>query len=56
MKVLLDTNILTRSAEPAHPMHVLARDAVKKLRSEDAKMFIVPQVIYEFWVVATRPA
>ena len=36
MKVLLDTNILTRSAEPTHPMHAMARDAVRKLRADDA--------------------
>lgn len=30
--------------------------AIKKVRADGHQMFVVPQVIYEFWVVATRPA
>ena len=30
---LLDTNILLRGAQPAHPMHAMARDAVEAVRS-----------------------
>jgi len=43
MSVLLDTNILTRSAQPAHPMHKDALDeTVQLLRNanEDFTMFL----------------
>lgn len=55
MSVLLDTNILTRLAQHTHPMHRTAQDAVAALRSGGETLFIVPQNLYEVWVVATRP-
>src|SRR2546423_749446 len=55
MSVLLDTNILTRSAQPAHPMHEDAVDAVSALRTNGEDLCIVPQNLVEFWAVATRP-
>ena len=55
MNDLVDTNILSRLAEPGHPMHQLALDAVKRLVSEGHRLHIVPQNLYEFWVVLTRP-
>ena len=55
MNYLVDTNILTRLAEPGHAMHQQARDAVKLLVRQGHKLHIVPQNLYEFWVVCTRP-
>lgn len=55
MLVLLDTNILLRLAVPTHPMHVVARHAVIKLQANGDRLVLVPQNIYEYWVVATRP-
>jgi predicted nucleic acid-binding protein len=55
MIYLVDTNILSRLSEPGHPMHQPALDAVKRLVSEGHKLHIVPQNLYEFWVVCTRP-
>ena len=55
MNYLLDTNILTRLAEPGHAMHRPALDAVKLLARQGDKLHIVPQNLYEFWVVCTRP-
>jgi predicted nucleic acid-binding protein len=55
MSVLLDTNILTRSAQPMHPMHKSAVDAVSALRTRGEDLCIVPQNLVEFWAVATRP-
>ena len=55
MKVLLDTNILTRSAEPAATDHQTAVDAVASLRTQGHDLCLVPQNYYEFWVVSTRP-
>jgi predicted nucleic acid-binding protein len=56
MTFLLDTNILTRAAQPHHPMHQPAVDAVAMLRQTEEDLCLVPQNLYEFWVVATRPA
>lgn len=55
MNDLVDTNILTRLAEPGHPMHPQARDAIKQLEAQGHPLHIVPQNLYEFWVVCTRP-
>ena len=55
MKILVDTNILARLAQPEHEHHGLARDSVSRLRDRSNDLSIVPQVLYEFWVVATRP-
>lgn len=54
MRVLLDTNILTRGAQPAHPHHRLAVSAVTRLIADEADVCLTTQVLYEFWAVATR--
>lgn len=56
MSVALDTNILTRAAQPAHPSHKETLDALAVLRKRGEDLCIVPQNLYEFWVVATRSA
>jgi predicted nucleic acid-binding protein len=56
MNYLVDTNILTRMADPAHPLHQEAIDAVKLLIQQGHRLHVVAQDFYEFWVVATRPA
>ena len=55
MNVLLDTNILARMVQPAHPHHQASVDAVDILQARGDTPCIVPQVFYEYWVVATRP-
>jgi predicted nucleic acid-binding protein len=55
MRVLLDTNILARLTEPGHAMHPGARDATRSVASQGHTLCIVPQNLYEFWVVCTRP-
>jgi predicted nucleic acid-binding protein len=55
MKVLIDTNILTRSAQPSHSMHSEAVNAVVNLKVRGNDLFISPQNLVEFWAVATRP-
>ncbi|ODT98974.1 MAG: hypothetical protein ABS79_05070 [Planctomycetes bacterium SCN 63-9] len=55
MSYLVDTNILSRLAEPGHAMHRPASDAVKFLTRQGYKLHIVPQNLYEFWVISTRP-
>lgn len=56
MRVLVDTNILLRSAQPNHPLCSQAASAVSKLLRQRDSVFFCPQNIAEFWNVATRPA
>src|SRR5271163_1546566 len=55
MKILLDTNILSRLAEPGHVMHKEALDSTRSLGLQGHNLCMVPQNLYEFWVVCTRP-
>jgi predicted nucleic acid-binding protein len=55
MRVLVDTNILLRSAQPNHPLCPKATGAVSKLLRGNAAVFFCSQNIAEFWNVATRP-
>jgi len=56
MRILLDTNVLCRLAEKGHPLHSAAEAAVSKLQGDGHELCFVPQVLYEYWVVVTRPA
>lgn len=55
MKILVDANLWLRSAQPNHPQHAQATSASISLRAAGHSLVVVPQVLYEFWVVATRP-
>lgn len=55
MKVLLDTNVLYRLAELHHPHHAVAAASLVRLVAAHDQPCLVPQVVYEYWVVATRP-
>lgn len=55
MRVLVDTNILLRSAQPNHPLSSQATQAVSKLIRQEDAVFFCSQNITEFWNVATRP-
>ncbi len=55
MNVLLDTNILARMAQPGTAACALAEDATNALGRRGDVPCLVPQVLYELWVVATRP-
>jgi predicted nucleic acid-binding protein len=54
--ILLDTNLLTRLARKTHFHGGIARVAIHNLLKRGEKIVIVPQNLYEFWAVATRPA
>jgi predicted nucleic acid-binding protein len=56
MRVLVDTNILLRSAQPNHPQSSQATHAVSRLIRQRDAVFFCSQNIAEFWNVATRPA
>src|ERR1700676_1833464 len=53
--ILVDTNVLLRFIQPSHHMHSAAVSVVSLLRTREEILCVVPQVLYEFWVVATRP-
>jgi predicted nucleic acid-binding protein len=55
MRVLVDTNILLRCAQPNHPLCPQATHAVSRLLRQKNAVFFCSQNIAEFWNVATRP-
>lgn len=55
MNILLDANILLRLADPTSATQATAATAVSALRAGGDTLHIVPQCVYEFWAVATRP-
>lgn len=55
MRILVDTNVILRLSDKAHAMYSAARSAVDQLDAHGDELVIVPQVLYEYWVVATRP-
>jgi predicted nucleic acid-binding protein len=56
MSVFVDTNVLLRSVQPAHPLHGAAVRAIAASIRDTEPLFITPQIVAEFWNVATRPA
>jgi predicted nucleic acid-binding protein len=52
---LADTNILLRVVQATSPHHRVARAALTRLRRSGCEIFLVPQILVEFWSVATRP-
>lgn len=52
---LLDINVVMRFCNPADLQHQLATDAISHLLMQSDECLLTPQVIVEFWVVATRP-
>lgn len=53
-RIVLDTNVVLRLAEPAHVAHPLVASAIERLREQNMQALVFPQIIYEFWAVATR--
>jgi predicted nucleic acid-binding protein len=56
MRILLDTNVVLRLGDRGHVMHGEALAAIDWLDANGHECVIVPQVLYEYWVVATRPS
>ena len=55
MKILLDTNFILRVSRKNDPMHKAADAALKWIYLNYHEPVVVPQVLYEYWVVTTRP-
>lgn len=54
-RILADTNVALRYAQATAPEFPAIRVAVERLVAAGDTIFITPQVLREFWVVATRP-
>jgi predicted nucleic acid-binding protein len=52
---LLDTNVVMRFCNPSDIKNQLATDAIAHLLTRSDECLLAPQIIVEFWVVATRP-
>ena len=50
-----DTNNLLRFAIRADVQHAVVLSAIKKLKANGYKIYILPQTCVEFWNVCTRP-
>ena len=55
MMLLVDTNGLLRTVQPASHHHSIAISSLERVESQGVELCVVPQVIYEFWGAATRP-
>lgn len=55
MIFLIDTNVLVRLEDSLDPHHSDAMLAIEWLKRNGHECQIVPQVLYEFWAVGTRP-
>lgn len=57
MRILVDTNLLLRIANgESDPQHDVAEESISRLRVQGHLPALVPQNLYEFWSVATRPS
>ena len=51
----VDTNVLLRLSNSAHPQHSLITEAMRRLENRDVEFCFTPQNLGEFWNVSTRP-
>jgi len=56
MSYLVDTNVLLRLINSHDSQYAQAQNAIASLLQQNVELNIVPQNLFEFWVVATRPA
>jgi hypothetical protein len=55
-RVLVDTSALLRTLQVQHRDFEAVARALELLPQQGKRLQIVPQILVEFWVVATRPA
>ena len=55
-RYLIDTNVLLRSAVNTSVRNPAAAGAIAILLTQGDELLLAPQVLMEFWSVATRPA
>ena len=55
MSVFIDTNPLLRSVQPSHPLQEAALQSITRCILAGDTLMVTPQIMAEFWNVATRP-
>lgn len=55
MATALDANVLLRLSQKKHPLYLVSKQAVQKLKDDNETLCVLPQNITEFWNVLTRP-
>jgi predicted nucleic acid-binding protein len=55
MTAILDANVLLRFTETGSVQHPVTVSALSILETRGESLRTLPQCLYEFWVVATRP-
>lgn len=55
MKILLDTSIVIRGINTADPKHALVLGYLDALLDQQHELVLASQVVFECWVVCTRP-
>jgi len=55
MVCLPDTNIILRLVNRNDPLHQVVSQAIERLEQSGEELVIIPQILVEFWTVATRP-
>src|ERR1700676_596990 len=53
--ILLDTNILIHSKQPTSPHYTAITQRLTELVEKKEDLAVCPQVLYEYYVVVTRP-
>ena len=56
MRIAVDTSLVVRNANRDDALHAHVSTRMGDLVTAGAELCIAPQVVFEFWVVATRPA
>lgn len=55
MRIFVDTNVLVRIRQLGSADCLVAESALDRLRNENYRLCLTPQIIYEYWAVSTRP-
>lgn len=55
MAYLPDTSITLRLVNTKDPLHQTVSQSVKRLEQNGEELVMIPQILVEFWTVATRP-
>ena len=55
-RILLDTNVALRYIYKASAEHGAVKSAIESALLKGDELFVTPQVLREFWAVATRPS
>lgn len=56
MRGAINTCVLLRTRDVRSPLHIVAKQALQQLANSNVRSFVAPQILAEYWAVATRPA